>query len=149
MKLRNDLVFDPIRNAFVKASPEEIVRQKLIKHMLALNYPKSFIAVEKDLKSLNYINFQELSKRRADILVFGKNIHPAYNIYPLLLVECKASLTKSAIEQALGYNYHINAYFVAVADKNNIFTYFYDKSREELKKINYLPKYNELIKAIL
>jgi hypothetical protein len=136
-------VFDPIRNVFVKATPEEIVRQKLIKHMLALNYPKNLIAVEKDIKSLSYIK-ENISKRRADILVFANN----KSIYPLLLVECKKNLDKKTIDQALGYNFHINAYFVTIADCNSVFTYFFDNSKKKLVKIDYLPKYEKLLKAI-
>jgi hypothetical protein len=136
-------VFDPIRNVFVNATPEEIVRQKLIKHMIKLNYPKNLIAVEKDIKSLSYIK-ENISKRRADILVFAND----KTIYPLLLVECKKKLDKKAIDQALGYNFHINAYFVTIADVNTVFTYFYDNTKKEYVKIDYLPKYEKLLIAI-
>ena len=81
-----DKLFDPIRKIFVPALPEEKIRQDLINKMIhKLGFPPSLIAVEKDLKHLPHIKDKSFSanKRRADIICFGKNIHPKYELYPL------------------------------------------------------------------
>lgn len=125
--------------------PEEIVRQRLLALMIEkLGYPKSLIAVEKELFLLPYLKEKKLPLRRADILVFGKNIHPVHSLYPLLMIECKkAKLTESALEQAVGYNYYVQAYFVAVAGKHEVKLVFSDGSR----KLDFLPAYQELLQA--
>ena len=83
--------------------PEEKIRQTLVQHLVhQLNFPKSYISVEKALDGPN---------RRYDVLVYGKCRGA---LKPLLLIECKAErVTRDAVQQALGYNHEIGAPFVA------------------------------------
>jgi len=148
----NDRIYDPIRKTYVLALPEEIVRQKLIHKMInELKFPKSFIAIEKDLLSLAHINKNEFEskKRRADIICFAKDIHPTYLIYPLLMIECKAyKLNQKTIDQVLGYNYHIKAFFVAIANGYEIKTFWYNIKEKKYKSVNFLPSYLELVQMV-
>jgi hypothetical protein len=145
-------LFDEIRKIWVPAFPEEIIRQKLLKQMMgSLNYPKSFISVEKDLESLPHIEKKEFNanKRRLDIICFSKNIHPEFPLYPLLVIECKAHpITRKVVEQVVGYNYFVGAYFVCVANKDNIKTLWYDRKEEKYQSIDFLPTYNQLLEAL-
>ena len=129
--------------------PEEIVRQDLIDKMVgSLRYPESLIGVEKELKSLPHLKNEKLPIRRVDIICFAKGIHKKYSLYPLLVVECKAKkLTEDAIEQVLGYNYFIKAFFVAIANKDKIKTFFYD-NKKKMSFVNFLPTYDQLIDAV-
>jgi Type I restriction enzyme R protein N terminus (HSDR_N) len=148
--LSEDQLYDPIRKIFIKSLPEEIVRQKLLKKMVAnLGYPKSLIAIEKDIDKLTHIDEKIISKRRADIICFAKNIHPKHSIYPLLMIECKAyKLDQKTIDQVLGYNHLIKAFFVAIASKNVIKTFWYDGNLQSYESVDFLPKYKDLIEMV-
>lgn len=150
--MNKDRIYDPIRKTYVLALPEEIVRQKLIHKMInELRFPKNLIAVEKDLLSLEHINEREFEskKRRADIICFAKDIHPKFSLYPLLMIECKAfKLNQKTIDQVLGYNYHIKACFVAIANGYEIKTFWYNMKEEKYKSVNFLPGYLELVQMV-
>ncbi|MBN2479865.1 MAG: type I restriction enzyme HsdR N-terminal domain-containing protein [Parachlamydiales bacterium] len=154
MKSKNDdnKIFDSIRNTYVVKTPEEIVRQKLIYKLVnELNFPKNLISIEKDLLCLPYLKNKNLNllKRRADIICFAKNIHPRYSLYPLLMIECKADkFTKDVIDQVLGYNFYVKSYFVAIANKLETKTFWYDQKNSEYKSVNFIPKFENLIREV-
>ena len=128
-------VLDLVRGCFVAATPEEIVRQSLLKMMISsLGYPKEFLAVEKQLSELPHLRDAiGLPKRRADIVCFARNL------YPLLLIECKeGAVGKVAIDQVLGYNEFVKAPFVAIAGMRGCALIY-----PEVK--SFLPHYQELL----
>ena len=111
-----------IRKELVAAQPEELVRQNLIHQMVhRLGYPPSGIVIEKGLRQMPHLtltNQANIPQRRADIVVFATGIHPQHDLYPLLLIECKATkLTPKVINQVVGYNHYLQAYFVAIANQ--------------------------------
>jgi len=133
--------YDSFRSKYVVASPEEMVRQKLLSMMVNdLGFPKDLIAVERELALLPHLKGKKgLPKRRSDILCFAKGIHKDHTLFPLLLIECKeGDLTKDAFEQVLGYNHYVQAPYVALAGKTGAFLI-------HPKKISFLPKYEELL----
>lgn len=149
--MNNDRIYDPIRKIAVLALPEEKVRQKLINRMIKeLGFPKSYLAIEKDLCSLEHLKKEALStKRRADIICFAKDIHPNFTLYPLLMIECKAfKLSKKTIDQVVGYNHLIKAYFVAIANEYEIITIWYNIKEKKYKSVNFLPSYSELTQMV-
>lgn len=106
-----------VRHEWVKATPEETVRQKLLQKMIEeWGYPHSLILVEKALSQLPCIkNSQKLPRRRMDIVSYAKNF--SNQLIPLVVIECKASCglpTAACIRQLLGYNYHVGAPFVGL-----------------------------------
>lgn len=142
-KQRLDL-YDPFRHRLVAATPEEIIRQKvLIILTKQLGYPRYLISIEKELSQLPHLKKKEgLPKRRADIICFGKNIHQDYSLYPLLLIECKeGSIKQEAKDQVKGYNHFVDAYFVALAGKNDLLLV-------HPLELSFLPKYSDLIKQV-
>jgi hypothetical protein len=145
-------VFDPIRNDFVAATAEELVRQALLQQMVgSLGFPKHLIAVEKDLRSLPHLAGEALAlpERRADIICFAKDIHPQYPLYPLLLVECKDSVLNSqATEQLLGYNTYVKAYFVALASRTEVRLGYFDGQAGSYQFISFLPTYSQLMDRV-
>ncbi len=125
-------LFDPVRKKWVEATPEEIIRQELIERMLKeWGYPLSFIAVERELSGLPHLQLTErdkVPKRRADVIVFSKNIHPKHSLFPLLMIECKAvPLTPKFAQQVIGYNSVVQAPFLALANGEQILTGFFDR----------------------
>ena len=140
-------VFDEVRNSWVAATPEEIVRQLWVKKMTEeLGYPQEFMAIEKELKSLPHLaaHLATVPDRRIDIICFGKEVHPNYPLFPVLLVECKAEpLSHRALEQAIGYNAYVQASYVAlVNDREVIFRY---NLGCKLCQLDRLPSYHELV----
>ena len=141
---RKDSLFDPIRQSFVSATPEEIVRQKLLQVLMTqLGFPKELLAIEKELSELPHLkSVAGLPKRRADILCFAKGIHPEYPLYPLLLIECKEGRWgEGAKDQVLGYNHFVGALYVALSGENQV----------ELihpQSLSFLPSYSQLLESI-
>lgn len=143
-------LFCPIRKSWCKALPEEEVRISLIKHMIAqLAFPEHTFAIEKALRHLPHIQANvTMPARRADILCFAKGIHPQLDIYPLLLVECKAvKITDKVIDQVVGYNHYVQAFFVCVANKEEVRTGWRNASGT-YDFVPYLPGYDDLRKSI-
>jgi hypothetical protein len=142
-------IYDRVRNAWVVATPEEIVRQTLLNKMIdELLYPKELIVVEKALSEIPILSTTNAPLRRIDVACFAKNIHPDHMLYPLLLIECKESKQDAmeALEQVKGYNRFIRAYFIAVAYPGGELFGFLEKDQFSL--LEFLPSYPQLIQAI-
>ncbi len=139
-----------IRKESVSATPEEQVRQGLLRHLICdLGFPASHIAVEKALNQIPHLSISsmELPERRADIICFGQGIHPHHDLYPLLLVECKSvKLTPKVVNQVSGYNVFLQAYFIAVANQNEV--KFGWKSKNGYQFITKIPAYQDILGAI-
>lgn len=141
-------LFDPIRNIWVEPLPEEMVRQKLLKRMIdELSFPKELICVEKRLDQFFFGVEIPAEFRRVDIICFAKNIHKDHMLYPLLLIECKASLiTEEAIKQLFSYNYYIKAFFLAVANGDGVKTFWQECG--EYKNVDFLLSFEQMIRAV-
>jgi hypothetical protein len=139
--------FDEVRGAWVAATPEEDVRQKVLKKMIyGLGFPKELIAVEKELKELPHLAGRNVPQRRIDVLCYGKEIHPKHSLYPLLLIECKRDVLDEAAEaQLIGYNAHVGAYFILLAgEKEERFGYLNNQTRRYTFQPGF-PAFNHLL----
>ncbi len=113
-------LFDRLRRRWIADLPEERVRQAVIAWMLDFGgYPQSLLCSEKrllhveDLGFDRAINAAPVTLRRFDLLCFMRS---DAGFKPLLLIECKAArLTDRTKKQALDYNYHVKAPFIALA----------------------------------
>lgn len=147
MKLNDSEIFDPVRGIKVQALPEEIVRQGILRKMLDLGYPKSLIAIEKEISLLPHVQGKVNNNRRADILCFGKEIYSGHSLYPLLMIECKAEeFSEKVFRQVAGYNMIVKAPFLAIANHDKIRIYWQEK--DAFKSVGFLPSFAELVKAI-
>ena len=142
-------IFCLIRNQWVSSQPEEMVRQYWIQRMIEeWGYPKGVFALEKRLTQLPHLSLSplKLPTRRADILVFAKGIHPQHDFYPLLLIECKAvALTQKTIRQAVGYNFYVQAPFIAVVNQTESRFGRYDKIKGMFHFESGMPSYESLL----
>ena len=129
---------DPIRKRTVSATPEESVRQALLRKMVEdLGYPKAFIVVEQKIPHL---------RRRVDLICYTNQIDPQ-ELLPLLVVECKAkSSLNKAYEQLLGYNSALKAPFLCVANEKEIETFWLEG--KEMKRVSFLLVYQELCQLL-
>jgi len=127
------LIFDEIRKKFVVLTPEEWVRQHVIKFLLQeKKYSKSYINVEKNIK------INGLSKRY-DVVVFN----PDGSIF--LLVECKApevSITQNVFDQIARYNLKLNAQHLMVTNGLNNYFCQMDFLNEKYIFLKELPNHS-------
>lgn len=100
-------VFDELRKKWLVCTPEEWVRQNLVKYLInELNYPASLIALEKGLSIAG-------REYRFDALVYNREFKP------LLIIECKApeiKLQQKVFDQIWEYNHKINAPYFLVTN---------------------------------
>lgn len=125
-------IFDPIRKKFIVLTPEEWVRQHVIK-FLTINrkYPKSLINVEREINVLG-------TRKRYDIIIFN----PDGSIY--LIVECKApsiDITQNTFDQIARYNLALNATYLMVTNGYNHYYCKMDFISEKYIFLKSLPQY--------
>lgn len=128
-------IFDMWRKKWVVLTPEEWVRQHLLRFLSEeRNFPRLLLAVEKSLK------FNSLQKR-CDIVAYSRQHRP------LLLVECKAptvALKEAVFAQIAHYNFVLQVPYLLVS--NGLEHYFcrvnYEKGKMEFAQE--LPFYTQL-----
>ncbi|MGK5594157.1 MAG: type I restriction enzyme HsdR N-terminal domain-containing protein [Parachlamydiaceae bacterium] len=101
------------------------MRQKVLQYMIqSLGYPESGFVVEQSLHGMPHLKTKSKTyfpDRRADILFFSRGIHPEHDLYPLILIECKAvKLTPKVINQVTSYNFYLQSLAVAIANEQEI-----------------------------
>lgn len=103
-------IFDELRRKFIVLTPEEWVRQHVIKYLIEeKGYPPLLIAIEKAI-SVNGLS------RRCDIICYNSKGEV------LLMVECKApkvKITQETFDQVVRYHLSINAKSIVVTNGIN------------------------------
>ena len=126
-------IFDEIRKKFIILTPEEWVRQHVVRFLLEeKKYPKSLINVEKVLK-INGL------RKRYDVVVFNSD----GSIF--ILIECKApeiKITQATFDQIARYNMTMNAQFLMVTNGLNHYFCQMDYENEKYTFLENLPNYN-------
>ena len=129
-------VFDPIRQKRVALTPEERVRQAVVRFLLIqLGYPPSRLANEYT------ITVGKLSKR-CDTVVFGDSLQP------LMILEYKAPhipLTINVIEQAWQYNSALGVPYVCLTNGRITLVYHVGYDGLDTTELPTLPTYQELL----
>ena len=101
------MIFDTIRKKFIVLTPEEWVRQHLIRYLVEeKKYPLSLVSVEKSLKLNN-------TQKRTDLRVYNQKKEL------ILLAECKSyavSISQKTIEQALRYDLSLQAQLIVLSN---------------------------------
>lgn len=119
-------IFDEIRKKYVLLTPEEWVRQHVVRFLIHVKgYRKSYINVEKIVK-INNMN------KRYDIVVFNEK----GGIF--LLVECKepaVTINQTVFDQIARYNLSLNAQFLMITNGLN---HYYCKLDYKQKKYQFL-----------
>jgi hypothetical protein len=135
-------IYDSIRKKWVDALPEEVVRQKILSHLVnQLGYPTHAIVVERKLSELPQVSEKKVPSRRIDILCLESE-----TLHPLLLIECKAvALQEKMFAQALGYNAYIKAPLICLANDEGFLLRWENDS--SIKERNQLPTYESLKNA--
>ncbi len=125
-------IFDEIRKKFIILTPEEWVRQHVVRFLLEeKQYPKSLINVEKVLL-VNGL------RKRYDVVVFN----PDGSIH--ILVECKApevKITQVTFDQIARYNMTMKSSFLMVSNGLNHYFCQMDYENEKYQFLPELPNY--------
>lgn len=102
-----EMIFDDLRQSYVRLTPEESVRQHFVRYMIhECGYPRGLLAIE-------YAFTYQLMPRRADVVVFSRKGAP------LLMVECKAPslpVSQKTFDQVARYNKVIGVDYLAVTN---------------------------------
>ena len=126
------LIFDSIRKKWLVLTPEEWVRQNLIRFLVeSEGFPESQFKIETGVK----IN---ANQKRSDILIYKEGI-------PCVLVECKAlkiKIDQSVLDQALNYNQKYNCKYILLS--NGIKHIFFYLKGGELSQLTEFPSYQSL-----
>jgi hypothetical protein len=155
LKPEVDLVdlYDPVRSSWVKKRPEELIRQVWTQKLtIEFGFPLSLLAVEKELASLPHLQHmskKNIPKRRIDILAFAKGIHKEHLLFPLLVIECKATaLDATSVNQVISYNMIAQAPFVAVVNESQVLLGSYDKAQGRFCFEEGMRSYQELVSSL-
>ncbi len=128
------LVGDRIRNKYVALTPEELVRQLVVIHLIEeRHYPKSRIQVEKLLK----VNQMD---KRFDILVYDQDTQP------FLVIECKSykiPIQQNQIDQVSNYNLELNAPYTMITNGHHGMCFKIDKGTNRYDFLVDLPDYQQ------
>lgn len=130
------LIFDEIRKRFVALTPEEWVRQNILKYLVSeKHFPATLISVEEEMKLFK-------RKKRTDIVVYNKQG------LPLLIVECKAPnvvINQSVFDQVVRYNMALQVKYLVLTNGINHYTCSVDYNLKSYIFLKEIPDYTGLI----
>ncbi len=127
-------IFDEIRKKYIALTPEEWVRQHMIKYLTKeKKYPSGLFAIETGLK------YNKLQKR-TDLVVYKRDG------LPLLLVECKApgvTINEKPFNQIASYNKKLQSKYLIVTNGISHYCCEIDYSNGKLEFLDNIPKYSD------
>lgn len=130
-------IFDPVRKKYVALTPEEWVRQQLVRFLTEeRRVPLSLMGVEVVVP----FNRRNL---RADVIVYDRCGQP------LLLAECKAAdvkLTSGAFMQLAGYNLTMHVPWLVVSNGVQLYCCMFNAATGQYDFVNDVPVYGEMSK---
>jgi hypothetical protein len=131
-------IFDTIRKKFVRFTPEEWVRQHLLRYLVTeKKFPSSLIAVEKELIVAGI-------KKRTDVVVYSSQAEP------LLIAECKSpdvALNQSTFDQAARYNLSLSVSCFLITNGLTHFCCRLNSAEKKYEFLQEIPSYSELVLA--
>jgi type I site-specific restriction endonuclease len=126
------MIFDVLRKKSVTLTPEEWVRQHMIKYLIEYrNYPKSMIKVESGLK------YDKLHKR-SDILVYNKQGDP------FLVIECKSpemKIDQNVMHQVATYSKSLKVKYIGVSNGLCHYCWAIDQEKRSTQNLEDFPLY--------
>lgn len=125
-------IWEPIRQSWIALTPEEWVRQNLIRFLTdELSYPAGLMQSERKITVGNI-------SKRFDLVVMDKYLNP------WLICECKApsvNITQQVMEQAAIYNSELKCPFLAVTNGMKHYCYEIDFKNGDFKNVGNFPSY--------
>ena len=134
----SSVIYDPIRQTYVRLTPEEWVRQHYVQYLIQeLDVPAGLVAVEAPFRF-------EGQSWRADVVAHDRQGTP------LLLVECKAprvSIDQAAFDQSARYNLVLGAPYLVVTNGQTHYACRVDLDAQDYAFLDDLPSYDTLLRA--
>lgn len=128
-------IFDPIRQKYVRLTPEEWVRQHFVQYLIQEHHvPRGLIAIEHGFKDRQM-------PRRADIVAFDRQGQP------LLIAECKApgvSVAQETFDQVARYNRVLRVPYLVVTNGLAHYACRIDFEAATYQFLDELPGYKDL-----
>ena len=125
-------IWDIVRKKYIVLKPEEMVRQLFIRYLTdELNYPKTSIAVEKEVKKAGVSG-------RFDLVVYNSAFEPH------LLIECKSfgvSLNDSIFLQSAIYNDDVKAEYLIITNGISAYCCRLDHASQTINFCKKLPSF--------
>ena len=129
-------IFDEIRRRFVLFTPEEWVRQHVVKFLTETKkFPQQLISVEKGFK-------QNRRKQRYDLLVHDRKGAP------LMIVECKApgiEINQHVFDQAARYNVKHRAAYMLITNGAKQYCCHINLENRQYQFLHEIPEYDDLV----
>ncbi|MFQ5571013.1 MAG: type I restriction enzyme HsdR N-terminal domain-containing protein [Rhodothermales bacterium] len=129
------MIFDSIRQKYVRLTPEEWVRQHFVHYLVQeRGVPRALVAIE---MGFMYQGMQ----RRADVVVHDRQGRP------LLMVECKApdvEIRQEVFDQVARYNKVVQARYLVVTNGLVHYCYVIDQAQHTCYFLDELPVYEDL-----
>ena len=147
--IKNNLIFEPLKNRYVALTPEERVRQEYICRLVN-HYGYDLSQMDQELQVNNSHRGQ--GKARADIVVWKSASAKSNEDAATIVIECKAEhITIREEDYFQGYNYAAWAgadFFVTTNLKETrVFKVNKSKLPKQLEEIVDIPKAEELTNA--
>ena len=131
----HQMIFDRIRKKWLVLTPEEWVRQHMLRYLAEdKNYPSSLMAIEMGLQ-LNG------TKKRCDIAMYNNKGEA------IALVECKAptiKITQAAFDQIARYNMELKVKYLIVTNGLKHYCCVIDFDKKDYQFLNGVPNYQDL-----
>jgi hypothetical protein len=132
-------VYDPVRDKYVRLTPEEWVRQHFVQYLVQeQGVPAGLLAVEPSFKAPSGL------PRRADIVAYDRQGQP------LLLVECKAprvAIQQAVFDQVAAYNTVVQARYFVVTNGQDHYCCVWDGDAEGYRFLTDFPPYEDLLRT--
>ena len=128
-------IFDPARKKFVVLTPEEWVRQHVIRYLVQeKKVPLSLIRSESEIRLYK-------TRKRFDLAVYDRNGRA------LIVVECKApavSVSQEVLDQAVRYNLTLKVGFLMLTNGLQHIYCRINPDKGTVSLISDLPDYHEI-----
>jgi hypothetical protein len=128
-------IYDPIRQKYVRLTPEEWVRQHFVQYLIRdRGVPRGLVTVEQSF------DYQGMA-RRADIIVHDRAGQP------LLMTECKAPavpLEQATLDQVARYNRVVDAPFLIITNGLEHYCCRIDRAAESYEFLDAVPAYDAM-----
>jgi type I site-specific restriction endonuclease len=128
-------VLDEVRRRYVALTPEEWVRQHIIKFLSCdRNYPLTLFSIEKR-------HLHNRMARRCDFVIYNRTGQP------LMVVECKAptiEIGQQAFDQVNRYNQQYKAPFLLITNGNKHFCCKVNMKNQKFEFLKDIPTYNAI-----
>lgn len=140
------MFFDTYREKLIPITPEEIIRQKVVKWIeIQLNVPEKCILLEQHLS-----HYQVKSRTRADIVIH--EVAEDGLLYPIGVVECKSEnviISDKTLDQCFDYAYNLGVNYAFVTNGVEFLSYRYDESKNQYLELRNPPNYTDMLNGDL